>query len=1809
MATTFTSATLQGTYDDDFDQDKHFHQILFNSGRALQARELTQLQTLIYKELGRLGRNIFKEGAAVSSGGMSINSSYEYVKIASTNAGGGFEDIPVGTVFRDPNTLIEARVLEVRPKNTTIGFTRDTLYVQYIDAGDQVIASTPARFGDDVTLLDQSGGGYELTTENVNASGRGVKIDVETGDFFVLGRFVNASRQSLILNPYDQSFTGAVGFKVVQEVVTVNDDTSLYDNTGGVTNTASPGADRYRITLTLVDKADTTSDDTFLFLSNIENSTIVEKVDEDDAYNKINNLLATRTSEESGDYVVDPFIINYQDDPDDADKLDLVVSAGTAYVGGYRVENPSPLKLSVPKPQSTDTQVNDVVPINYGNYFLVDSGQGTSILDLGEVTLGTVGTDPESGTRIGTARIRAVEKITGNAGLLDGATHKVFVTDVKVDAGQDISQVRSIGTSTDYYSLRINSSETKAKLYETQGNSLLFPTTRPRVASIGTDIVLREQRFVNAGSVSSGTVNIDAELGAGETFVDREDWIVSLPGISFVSFTGTGGDIDVDTAYNGQTLKVLYYVQKTATLRSKTLVENITNTLNLVESDGTKYYKFPQDHVDIFDVDSVRNTDASGINMINAFTLDDGQRDNFYTRGRLILDTNDSAPNQIYVKYSRLSHGATGDFFAASSYNGLSYAQIPTHVTANGDEVNLFNFVDFRSTKLENDDNDGGTFSSTYLNELPRVGDDITADIEYYLPRNDKLLVTQDGEVQLLMGQQSQTPQFKPTPDNALELYKIQMNPNTINENDLSFTQIDHPHYTMKDIAELEAKVDRLEEYTRLSILELQQRLSPSYDSAGNERVEVGTVVDDATDHSRTDTENPDHCASIDPESGIIRPCAVEGNIKLKFDSDTSTGVIRKGDQVYLTYDEEEWAYQDLASTSVQVNPFGSTQNIGTLKLSPSSDEWKESYTAANRAIKGRDKLSDKQAQLWNNWQWNWQGRSSDDQQNDTQYCGDAYARSGANYNDKSDKYYSSYSNAQRFTGGVKHVTRVVASNTLRARFGNRYVDYALVPWMRSRKIYFKATGLKPNTKFTPFFDGIDVSDWVKEEAFVRWSERDDEIGNRYGNQTQHPDTPSELVSDANGEITGSFFIPSSRYGLPEIRRRLKYLQQGKTVNGFTVRPRFRAGVREFMLLDIDTPDWEEAGSKCFNYYSNLGFALHFLRWRGLRHHSSTVPYSYLSKRARTYTAKEIKERLDNIASGNINLIDPQKSGLWSGSTTPLTGADLSVISSTNSMSSVLSDYITVNKNQQASSTVAPQNTLENPLAQTFYVDNPFGLTLTKIQLYFRTKDTGNLPVSIEVRPVVDGKPSEDIIVPDSQVFLNPSQVDAIGTDPVLSTVQGRPTTFEFEEPIFLQPNWHYAIVVKSASTQYEIFSAKTQQPVLGSTGRTVTTQPIPGSLFLPQNGTTWQESKDQDLMYRLVRAKFNNTNGSVVLQNAALPKKELDYDYIYTTESTGIVVIKQDMHGLKTGDTVTLEGATDVNGITAAQLNATHTITAASANRYGFTISGASATATGRGGNSSGNGVRADENLVFHVANLQLEHAIPRSTSVDTSAKFTTAQSASGSQTAYVKDSRYQRITPAQNIDFTSPRGIFPTAVETAQLGAGEKSLVIKVDLKSGNDYVSPIIDLQRTSMITVGYAIDDPAVTPDVLADIPETSPYGCTGASRHITKPVELIEPAVGIDARVDANIPEDAEVDFYYRTCGADEDLWVQPWVKQEPIKTLPKVNDGVTFNKLEHLPGGQGGTLKPFYKAQTKYVMRCKELPPALRAIRTRYLAV
>ena len=73
MTTPLTTNAFRTTYKDDFSDSAGFHRILFNAGRALQAREVTQLQTILQNQIQRFGDNIFKEGAVVKPGGPNVN--------------------------------------------------------------------------------------------------------------------------------------------------------------------------------------------------------------------------------------------------------------------------------------------------------------------------------------------------------------------------------------------------------------------------------------------------------------------------------------------------------------------------------------------------------------------------------------------------------------------------------------------------------------------------------------------------------------------------------------------------------------------------------------------------------------------------------------------------------------------------------------------------------------------------------------------------------------------------------------------------------------------------------------------------------------------------------------------------------------------------------------------------------------------------------------------------------------------------------------------------------------------------------------------------------------------------------------------------------------------------------------------------------------------------------------------------------------------------------------------------------------------------------------------------------------------------------------------------------------------------------------------------------------------------------------------------------------------------------------------------------------------------------------------------------
>ena len=67
MASTLQQNTFSATYKDDFLDSDNYHRILFNAGKALQARELTQLQTIINKEVENAVKKLKKNDHIICS--------------------------------------------------------------------------------------------------------------------------------------------------------------------------------------------------------------------------------------------------------------------------------------------------------------------------------------------------------------------------------------------------------------------------------------------------------------------------------------------------------------------------------------------------------------------------------------------------------------------------------------------------------------------------------------------------------------------------------------------------------------------------------------------------------------------------------------------------------------------------------------------------------------------------------------------------------------------------------------------------------------------------------------------------------------------------------------------------------------------------------------------------------------------------------------------------------------------------------------------------------------------------------------------------------------------------------------------------------------------------------------------------------------------------------------------------------------------------------------------------------------------------------------------------------------------------------------------------------------------------------------------------------------------------------------------------------------------------------------------------------------------------------------------------------------
>ena len=118
-------------YYDDFDTTDNFHRVLFRPGFAVQARELTQLQSILQNQIEKFGTHMFKEGAMVIPGQSGFTNEYYAVKLQSTfnsNPVSGYVSDYIGKTITGATSGVKATVIGYESATTTDPLT---LYVKY----------------------------------------------------------------------------------------------------------------------------------------------------------------------------------------------------------------------------------------------------------------------------------------------------------------------------------------------------------------------------------------------------------------------------------------------------------------------------------------------------------------------------------------------------------------------------------------------------------------------------------------------------------------------------------------------------------------------------------------------------------------------------------------------------------------------------------------------------------------------------------------------------------------------------------------------------------------------------------------------------------------------------------------------------------------------------------------------------------------------------------------------------------------------------------------------------------------------------------------------------------------------------------------------------------------------------------------------------------------------------------------------------------------------------------------------------------------------------------------------------------------------------------------------------------------------------------------------------------------------------------------------------------------------------------------------------------------------------------------------
>ena len=1753
MTTTNIKAYNTSPYFDDYFVDdngqtvetKNYHRILFRPGYAVQARELTQLQTMLQAQIDRHGQYAFKDGSRVVNGELSLNIEDDYIKLESTFTYSGtqyttaslssFEGTLITGTANSGNE-VTALVTKAVP---AAGSDPDTLYISYQKAGGS--ANTVEKFAVGETFVSNAspvkygmvGGGSNVDGSNTassisNAVGQGSSVSISEGVYFISGVFAYVGSSTLILDKYSNNPSYIVGLQVAENIVSSSGDGTLVDNAQGVPNTSAPGANRYQISTSLIKEnidIDSRSTNNYISLITVNNGVVtVDKTDKTEDTG-LTLRLAQRTHDESGDYVVKPFELEILEhlntgtnfgkyasgDGGSADKIALGIEPSTAYVKGYRNHKVGTTYIDVDKPRGSDATgfYNESnTQINVGNYVKLDPTTVQGVPDLENFTNIVL---KAAGSSVGTARVRGMEFFTDHV--------RLYLFDIVMSSGT-FSAVDNVSQAT-YSFVGEFVTANDGTRFDVGNNTSVFQLPEEAIKTLADpsrDTTYSIKRLFQA-TTGSGALAITTSVGL---FEDVSDIIIAPVGAAIKTGNAgnitTGGNGTTGVTFNtsgtglniadGVVCNVIATIKKTIAPKTKTNT-NVSKTINVTNGDAASYFL---DKSDIISVTSI--VDSAGVDHINNFTLDNGQRDNFYDEGKIIKNggTATVATGNMVVTFKHYIHGA-GDYFCVDSYPTADYAIIPAFNGAGGN-LQLRDCIDFRPTKASSGSPTTGQEFSTgtgfSLSGAPKVGHALTADINYYLPRIDKLVMKRDGTFEIIKGVPSEYPQAPSDKEDALTLYQLKLKPYVFTLADVIPEIQDNKRYTMKDIGKLDKRIKNLEYYTSLSLLEQSAADIHMVDGSGLSRFKNGIVVDSFKDQAVADMAHPECSESIDKQNGLLRPECPTRNVNLitKTSGVTNTAV-KNSSNWTMPFSQVEHVKQPYASVAINVNPYAVFSWGGRVQLSPESDEWKETDVRPDVVIDDDGQYDQFVARaeeegilgtVWNEWETNWTGRQVETEVVNTPGRRFINARGRA-----------AWWARQRAAGGQQttiSATTVtsnqsrsglrtdVAFDTVTRETGNRIVEVNFVPFMRSRKIFFKASRMKPNTKVFAFFNDVNVTAFCKEEAYQEWSNTSSVV--EHAGATTHPDGATDLSTDNKGVITGSFVIPR---------------------NSTT---KFKTGTKEFRLSDSSTNNKTNESTSAETMFHAQGL---------------------IESTERTI----VNTKVPRLETSRLN--------------------DSRVISET--FTRTTTRWI-------------------DPLAQSILIEKTGGIFVTSLDLFFKTKytvktgDDAEIPVCVSIVTTENGIPTQNVI-PGTEVDLFPGSVN-------VSTTAATATTFTFDYPVYLLQDQEYAIVVQSDCNEYEAWVAEMGGFDVTNTNYRINKQPHGGSFFTSQNASTWTPDQSKDLKFTLNRAQFTGTSKEVTFVNDTIPVKTLKPDSLNTTSGSGVVTVRHKNHGMHgAGSSVIIAGATTFNGVDAGNINGTHTIGNIKHDSYTITAANSdTASSTGSGGGSA---ITASENIHFDVSHLIAATSIVPNTDIRFYLTCTSQKSIDGSETPYAASNEVE-IKANMNEFFSNPKLIASSANETG----GAKTFTLRAVLTTSQNHLTPTLDANRLSVIAVQNRIGDNGTTA-------ETNAYGGSELCKYITKKIDLAEEADVINVYLSANRPSGTNIDFYHRTvaAGSDIDFNSVAWTLASPVDAIPVNDNDSVYSESKYVidPTGSFGSMA------FKIILRSKNsaTPPTVKDFR------